>query len=266
MTTTQRVIKYCAIALAIFLIAGIIGTIACIIDGTTYIFGGKPSEEMQNMDISGEIKSLDIDIIASRLEIKKGSDFALESNANITAEVKNGVLKITEKRKLFSGYGAGEVILSVPENFAFEEVKIENGAGKFTADNIYTHVLKMDFGAGKADIGYITAIRSAKIDCGAGQFTISGSAMANLDFDMGAGEVNIQSRLMGDCKIDCGVGAMNLRLVGMADDYTLELDKGLGDIFIDGKKTDEGTYGTGADKVEIDGGVGSINISFTNYK
>ena len=103
MTTTQKIIKYCAIAFAVFLIAGIIGGIASAIDGTAHIFGKKPSGEMKTLDISGETSSLDFDIGASSLEIKSGSAFALESDGDITYSVKDGVLKVKENRHIFSG-------------------------------------------------------------------------------------------------------------------------------------------------------------------
>ena len=266
MTTTQKIIKYCAIAFAVFLIAGIIGGIASAIDGTAHIFGKKPSGEMKTLDISGEISSLDFDIGASSLEIKSGSAFALESDGDITYSVKDGVLKVKENRHIFSGSTAGTVVLTVPEKFVFNKVKIENGAGRFTADYMSADYLNLDFGAGKTDIGFLSAIRSADINCGAGKFTVSDGVMANLKFDMGAGEGNIKSRLLGNSSIDCGVGAMNFALIGTDHDYTIDIDKGIGEVIIDGEKAGGGIYGKGADKVEIDGGVGAINITFTNYK
>ncbi|MBQ9839934.1 MAG: hypothetical protein IJO56_10670, partial [Oscillospiraceae bacterium] len=52
-------------------------------------------------------------------------------------------------------------------------------------------------------------------------------------------------------------------LLGSKEDYKLELEKGLGNISIDGVNvSDYGSSGNGTNKVEINGGVGSINVEF----
>ena len=47
------------------------------------------------------------------------------------------------------------------------------------------------------------------------------------------------------------------------DDYFITLDKGLGNATINGKNmSGDTTYGTGENKLDIDGGLGSIQIDF----
>ena len=47
------------------------------------------------------------------------------------------------------------------------------------------------------------------------------------------------------------------------DDYCIILDKGLGNATINGKNmSGDTTYGTGENKLDIDGGLGSIQIDF----
>ena len=47
------------------------------------------------------------------------------------------------------------------------------------------------------------------------------------------------------------------------DDYCIILDKGLGNATINGKNmSDDTTYGTGENKLDIDDGLGSIQIDF----
>ena len=59
-------------------------------------------------------------------------------------------------------------------------------------------------------------------------------------------------------------------LIGEEDDYKIELDKGIGEATLDGKEmSDDSVYGAGENYVEIDGGVGKLNITFrekTNEK
>ena len=63
--------------------------------------------------------------------------------------------------------------------------------------------------------------------------------------------------------MDLGVGESNSALSGSKEDSKLDLDKGLGNISIDGvNMSDYGSSGNGTNKVEINGGVGSINVRF----
>ena len=78
MTTFQKVIKYLAVAFAIFLIVAIIGGIL----GAIGLFGGfftgdAVTEDMQTYSISTEIRELDIEINAADLYIKEGESFSV---------------------------------------------------------------------------------------------------------------------------------------------------------------------------------------------
>ena len=87
--------------------------------------------------------------------------------------------------------------------------------------------------------------------------------MNNLDLDMGVGKLSLTSKLTGNNKIDSGVGAIDLSLIGSLEDYKISLDKGIGKATISGEDMkDDYTYGTGINKIDIDGGIGSINIDF----
>ena len=130
--------------------------------------------------------------------------------------------------------------------------------GKLSADK-----LCLDLGAGKTDIAKISAISSSRINGGAGELNISDGELANLDFDMGVGKVAIVSRLSGNCEADCGVGDLSLTLIGTQDDYRIDLDKGVGEAVIGGERASDGAvFGNGANSVDVDGGVGRIEIKF----
>ena len=80
---------------------------------------------------------------------------------------------------------------------------------------------------------------------------------------MGVGKLSLTSKLTGNNKIDSGVGEMNLSLIGTLEDYKISLDKGIGNATINGDNMkDNNTYGTGNSKLDIDGGIGSIDIDF----
>ena len=151
----------------------------------------------------------------------------------------------------------------VPSDFIFDRVAIESGASKTNIEELYTKQLYLDLGAGKVMINNLTVLENAKIDGGAGETIIKSSNIHNLDLEMGVGRLSLSSKLTGNNKIDSGIGEMNLSLLGTLDDYCIILDKGLGNATINGKNmSDDTTYGTGENKLDIDGGVGSIQIDF----
>ena len=95
--------------------------------------------------------------------------------------------------------------------------------------------------------------------------SIRESVINDLDLDMGVGEINLTSSLTGKNEINAGVGNLNIDLQGERESYKIQADKGLGAIKIDGKEISNGeTFGNGENYIEVDGGIGNIDIDFTN--
>lgn len=267
MTTLQKVIKYSALALAVLLAVSILGGIF----GMIGVFGGIFSVgggvgEMQTYAISEPVQDLDIDAGAADFYIKKGESFSVESNLKkLKVEVRNGRLSVID-RSSGSIFGSnkstvGVLTLYIPEGAALDRVKIFTGAGRFTVDALSAAELDFELGAGEVKIGSLVATRSADIEGGAGRITVSGGSLKNLDMDMGVGEVNLTAALRGECSLDMGVGKTNITLLGSKADYALDIDKGIGSITVDGKAaTDFG--GSGENEIEINGGVGAIEVKF----
>ena len=273
MTTFQKVIKYLAIAFAIFLIVTIIGGILSAIG----LFGGfftgdAVTEDMQTYSVNTGIRILDIEINAADLYIKEGEAFSVESNLkNLKVDDNNGRLTIKDltKNKRFGGYSYENAVLTiyVPVGTVFENVNLTTGAGRLTVDNLFAETIDFELGAGEVTIGSLVATKSADIEGGAGRITVSGGVLKNLDMDMGVGELNLTSAFSGECKLDMGIGESNITLIGNKDDYKLDLEKGLGSITVDGKDvSDFGSSGNETNKVDISGGIGAINVRFEEEK
>lgn len=269
MNSVQKVIKYLALAFAVFLSVSIIGGIITGLTGISYILSGRNSEavgEMQVYPIEGEISSLSVTLSGAKLKIKTSDKFSVESNHNyISVKLEIGQLCINETKKLFSVYPKGAtVILNIPEGFVFDDATVETGAGKVHIDSLSADVLKLSLGAGEAEIGSLTANSRADIDGGAGKLNIDGGKLCNLNLDMGVGKLTLKSRIEGKSDLDYGVGEANLILLGSKDDYKIELDKGIGEARLAGESMrDDSVYGTGENRIEIDGGIGAINIEFS---
>lgn len=272
MTELQRVIKYLAIAFAIVLavsiVFGMIGAIGM-------IFGlGRDDmllEESVNINISQSITALNIDVEAAELSIVEGDSFSLSSNIkDLRVNEENGELSIVHKHKNGIKIGihaskAGEIVLTVPSGVSFDKVEIDAGAGDINISSLVANTVSFDFGAGKVSINHIEVTDWADIDTGAGMLSIGDGSIKNLDLDLGVGKTVLKASLVGRSDIDCGVGATELKLLGNREDYTLIVNSGIGSISIDGDYANgNSTFGNGANVVNIDGGVGSIDITFEN--
>ena len=135
---------------------------------------------------------------------------------------------------------------------------------KVEIETLACDVLELSLGAGKADIKNLTANSNANIDGGAGELNIDGGKLCNLNLDMGVGKLTLKSRIEGKSDLDYGVGETDLILLGSKDDYKIKLDKGIGEARLDGESMrDDSVYGSGENFIEIDGGIGEINIEFS---
>ena len=276
MTTLQKVIKYLALAFAIFLTVSIVGGILSAVGLLGSLFSDDDAEwgdvigETKTYTVSSEISDLNIQINAADFYIKEGNSFSIESNLkNLEVDEKNGCLTLKDLTKIkLNGSNAYEnavLTIWVPVGTVFDNVNIKTGAGRFTVDSLSAATIGFELGAGDVTISKLIAEKSANIEGGAGRITISDGAIKNLDLEMGLGQLNLTSALTGDCNLDSGVGEMNVTLLGSKDDYELDIEKGIGNITVDGKNvTDFGSSGNGANEVDIHGGVGAINVRFNN--
>lgn len=263
MTSAQKVIKYLAIALAVFLIVTIFGGILRAVG----LFGGIFDEDavaknLKTYSVNSDIRDLDIQINAADMSIKQSDKFSVESNLKyLKVEERGGTLTVEETRKISGTYDHAVLIIYVPAGTVFENVNLNTGAGRLNADNLAAETLDFDLGAGNVTIGNLTATSSAQIDGGTGRITISNGNLRNLDLQMGVGQLNLTAAVTGNSQMDLGVGESNINLVGTQADYALEIEKALGSITVDGKSVSD-YDSNGTNPVKINGGVGSINVNF----
>lgn len=265
MTTSQKVIKYCAIAFAIFLIVTIISVILSLIYGLASALGLKKetTNETGIINLEGDLTAyLDVDVAYSNLNIKIGKEFlAQTNNENIQCKQDRNELKIKEKNlKWFAKDSESDLTIYIPEDLKLKEVKINTGAGKVNIESLIAQKLRLNLGAGEVRIESINA-DEADIDTGAGKFTIESGNINNLDFDIGVGETNVTAKITGKSEIDTGVGAFTLKLLESEELYSFKVDKGIGDITINGKSiSNDQSIGNGENFIDISGGIGKIKI------
>ena len=273
MTTAQKIIKYCAVAFAIFLIITIISAVLSAGYGLLNAIGiinFKENSLLENMitisDDAEEFLSLNLDIKSSNLQIKTGDKFEVKTNnSNIKYSNENGSIKIKEDKVancFFGKMDIGELIIYIPENLKqIDEVKINIGAGTVFIEQLNTKNLYLDLGAGNVTIDKLIVSEELKINGGAGNININSGEIANVDLDLGVGNTKIKSDITGNSNINTGVGELNLYLTLESDNYKINVNKGLGKItFNNDKILDDTIIGNGENYIKISGGVGNINI------
>lgn len=271
MTTLQKVIKYLALALAVFIIVNIVSGILFGIYTLSSVLGLTKNdestietyEELTTNFENSNIETLKIDLAYSTLVIKKGDTLMAQSNStNVSYKQNNNQLIIKENSSWFSRNNKRAVILYIPNDIIFDKVNIEAGAGKIEVEELNTRELSFEIGAGEVEIQKLNVSNKAKIDGGAGKVSILSGEINNLDLNMGIGKFELTSSLKGKNDIDAGVGKLDLNLLDNIENYTIKTDKGIGSITINSKEVANSIqYGNGDTFIDIDGGVGSIEIN-----
>ncbi len=269
MTSVQKFIKIAAICLAVFICISIFGGMIAALAGVTALLGGSDqlAGDVKEYTVSQDIHKLEIDISAGQLRIVAGKQFSIKSNHKyLKVSDTQNKLYIRETKTIIHAADYKDVVitLTIPADYLFANAQISTGAGLVHIEWLSAEDLQLELGAGEVKIDYLDASKRAQIEGGAGKVTISDSRLHNLDLDMGVGKMELRSLLSGDCDIDHGVGEARLQLKGSLEDYKILVDKGLGDIQIDGKSVSGGSYGQGTNTIDIEGGIGAIRIDFAS--
>lgn len=280
MNATQKMIKYLAIAFAMFLAFTIIASIAGVITGI--VNGATDSKSDKSRDFSQvyeNVDSISIDAYVYNLNVVQGDNYSVDFR-NISNKYKatchNGKLELYYNgfdglSSWFSSWLAGEtnsskssiITVTIPANSKLDKFDIDAGTGTVNMNNIDTDDLIIDAGTGSITGGQITAGKT-DLDCGTGNITLSDVTLSDSDIDCGTGNVTIDGTFLGKNEFDGGVGNINLNLKGTINDYSLKTESGIGDITIDGKKySDYTSVNDNTDNsLDIEGGVGNVNIDF----
>ena len=274
MTTAQKIIKYIALGFAAFLIVTIVSAILsgsyALLSAFGLIHTDKNIVTNDFKIISNEVKeisALKVELAFTNLEIRTGDSFKVETNnSKITFIDNNGSVKIKEENYnwLNNNKYTSDLIIYIPEDMmALDETKIETGAGKINIEKLNTQSLYLELGAGDVYIENLSVAKETKIDGGVGKTEIKSCKMHNLKANLGMGEFVFNGKLTGKNEIDSGVGAINIYLIDNKENYTIEVSKGLGNVTLDGQKLEmDRVYGTGENYLDIDGGIGEIEIDF----
>lgn len=275
MTTTQKIIKYLAIAFALFLVISIFSIIFGLSrEIISSINSDKKDSELleEYTTISNNVNNIEsfkIDISNDDIEIKKGEKFEVKTNdPDVKFYHENSKVKIKTDKTFswhLSNSSRGTIIIYLPNEFNITELDLNLGAGKIDIDKIFVETLLMDLGAGTMTAKEINVYEKATINGGAGNINIYSGTINNLNLKLGAGNASIESDLTGSNTLTTGVGKLNLGLSRSKDNYKFDISKGLGNIILnDFDVSEDILIGDGETKIKISGAVGNIIINTSN--
>lgn len=281
MTSLQRVIKYGAIAFGFYLVFIII---SAIIIGITAIFGISlgintyKSHSSQDSVVASfnenfdGVNNLDIKLDVSKLNIKNGDGFRVEvinPTNEFYCKMNGDTLKIKDNRKDFTWFDFSddvipEITIYIPEDQNLEKIELEAGVNESYIEKLSANRINIQTGVGKFVADDIVA-DVFKIDGGAGETKIVSSEVGKLELDAGVGKFAINSEVLEEAKIEAGVGQLIINLKGDKDNYKVKTSTGLGSLLVDGKKASDGqVIGDGNSYVQVEAGVGEVQVNFLN--
>lgn len=263
----QTVIKYCAIAFAIYIIYVIFSCTSTLISTIyTYIDNDKENITVNVRTISDnpeEISSLKLELKAINLEITEGDKFLVKTNnKNIKYTNNNGKIEIVDKSNPIGiNKIESKIIINIPKNVEYlEKISGETGAGNVNISSINAKKINLELGAGNVLIEDVLINEEAKISGGAGNLNLKNCNFNNLNLELGIGKSTVKANISGTSKIETGVGEAKIILLNNTN--KIQFSTGIGEININDKKIKNNTIvnENGIDDLKIEGGIGRINV------
>lgn len=264
MNGIQKVIKYCAMAFAIFLTVVIFGSIVSVVLGVTTGIAGVNffiGEDKERINLAQEytleeaerlgIQHVLVDCNAE-ITMKQGEKLAIEA-LNVTDEYEirctNGKFSIVQKTPQikfgfwFDDISEKEIVtVTLPEELFMEQVKVNSGSGKVRLEAFQTDDLTVDSGSGSVSVSDVSTNR-IMIDSGSGKVTLAHTNAGETELITGSGGISVEDTTLGKLRLDSGSGSVTMRNVTAE---TAQVDSGSGSVLVEGKLTGTCEFETGS--------------------
>ena len=238
--------------------------------------------ESCNLEIDMKEKpftNLFVDVSTAYLDISYGDvdKIIIEANEisknHFKAEVNNSTstLEIRYNLRTIFGFGVhtGTIKITMPKDVKFNMADINLGVGDANLRNINAQMLQIDSGVGTATISD-GAAGTVKVDSGVGDINFSNYTSGSFGADTGVGNLNYYGVVDGSVSLSTGVGDVEMTIIGDVKQYGFAVDKGLGDVTLNGMPLSSSSFingqGVVANTFTISSGVGNVKIMFVERK
>lgn len=272
MRSIHKIIKYLALLIAIIICINIGYAVLYGIKSIAYIMidskeKNKSLSNLKEIELDNNFTKLDIELTDTNLTITTGNKFSIKtSNSRIECLNKKGELTIKEKGNffgfnLFKNNNDNIEIIIPSELIPIYEAKIDIKNGETLISDIKINKFEFEQGSGKIKLNNILVDSETEIQNGVGELIVENCEFNNSDINLGIGNTQINSILKGKNTIDVGIGNLDINLLPNVENYSLDIDKGVGNISIKGNKINHNyVVGNGANTIKINGGIGNIKI------
>lgn len=222
------------------------------------------------------ISSLDIenDIGYLNIKIAEGDKIKVEAsniNERFFVKAQGHTLKIKNEEpseKIFTKEERRDdcvINLYLPKDFVAQEVEIEQDAGVINIERLYANELEIDGGAGSMEGTDIKANR-VQLSAGMGEWILTQVQLNNLELETGVGSTQITGIVTGRSSIECGVGEVILNLNQPKSDFGYKIREGIGQVTFNGETVSPRIFENpnGAHFLEIQGGIGAVDVTFAD--
>lgn len=218
---------------------------------STYVDEGSAEAPYNNENFitlnekANDVTKLDIDIGMGSFYIEKGSELSISTYdidpGSFEYNIYDGclTLKYSPTVKLMSfdfldfDGGCSSIFLTVPEKM-YDSISLNMTAGDLFVNGISAKQLTTKSSAGSMCLTEV-ASDSATLKMTAGDVNVSNSTLKNIILSMTAGNMYFNDcKIYGDNNIKLTAGELTMSLVGYRQDYRINVDKALGNVYIDG--------------------------------
>lgn len=225
--------------------------------------------------IESEIRELDIEVGACVFETKKSEDDSFwveaENIGKMQCYAEDGALHV---KAVHGGQGkiswniirSSKIVLYVPEDFAFDEVSIELGAGTLDFNDLNSTEINLEVGAGQINAKNLVS-DELEMSLGAGEIVLKKMKVGNLKADVGMGNLEMDGTVSKDAELQCAMGNITFEVDGEEEDFDYDLECSMGNVTL-GKEefsgiVQERQIDNKADKtMNIECAMGNVEISF----
>jgi hypothetical protein len=232
------------------------------------------------------VNAIDMEIGYGDVKIVTGNEFSIDAenlmDDSMESYVSDGTWTIRQNEDNFHVFGlrfpakqmlrwndnlVPRITITIPEDFVAKNFNLNINAGSVTAEAIQAENGDFKVDAGKLEINRLVINGKSQYNVGAGEMRLNDIEVNDISVDCGVGNIEIDGTIKGDNNIKCGIGEVDLNLSGDEEDYSYEVNSGIGNVSINDDRyhnlSNHIIDNEGADNYfYLDCGIGNIIVEF----
>ena len=231
--------------------------------------------DVSKYSLGTDVKDLDIEVGGCVLETKLSNDnsfyIEVEKAYKFQGYVEDDTLYIRASNgaQTWNRMGSCVITLYMPEDFFFESVDVEMGAGVLEFSDLRAGDISLEAGAGQIVIENIQS-NVLDLEIGAGEIRLENMVVwGELSAEIGMGNFEANGSVMVNASIQCSMGNVYLELAGGEQEYNYDIECAMGNIDLGNRSYSGLAKETNIDNgagvtIELQCAMGNITVSFAD--